>query len=1100
MKGSQDIFIAKIDRFIRKYYQNQLIRGVLISTILLLSYFLFISFSEYYIYFSVLSRTIFALLFVVLSLLIIIKLIVIPAVGLLKIGKRLSHLQAVEIIGKYFPEFEDRLVNTLELTDLSNNCDLDQNTLLLASINQRIESIRLISFRKAISFKHNWKYLKYLGFICFLGIVIYLLIPDLYSKSTNRLLHYSRIYTPPADFYFNLDTSLLKVVKGSDFALKVTTKGKYNPEQAYIVYSNNKFLLKKDRSGSFSYNFRNVNAEVEFHFQSGKIVSRNYRIKLLSKPGLRSSRLSISPPKYTKLPQKEENNLADYSVPDGSLLHWKLEGEDADSARIVFSDKISTRLPKVRNSNFEFSRRIYQQFHYKILLSNSEFKEDLFASYSIDIIPDLYPTIEISSIQDSVITSGFYFKGIIKDDYGFTNLRFVYKIDKEAPIFVPVSFQKDIVSQAFYFAFDFALAAVKEGSSITYYFEVFDNDKIHQPKSTRSQIFDYYIPDSKQIYDLNEIVQDTISRQIDKSIELSKVIQKDILKMQENALNGHIEKWQQDQLYKNILSNKKELNDLLKELKTANQRKNQMLNSSGLQDSALVEKQKQIQKLLDKVMDSELQKLFDEFKKLSEELKTEDLNKIGNQLKMSFDDFQKQMDRNLKLLERYEIEVGVKQLVYRLEKLADKQDNSQEILNQNPEKIIEEYDNSKKKWEDFRKDLKDVLEKNAKIEKPYQFDDFNPDEESISDLLNKTKIYIENNKQGKFTKNRKETAKRQRLLAQKLSDNLAKSASLQVHVDVDNLIRLMTNLIEFSFQQEDVLIQFKRINYRNPLYMKLADQQGVLKEEYGLLQDSLQALAKHSPQVASLIGNRIFTINTLLELVMDKVDNKQIGSTNILQRNILTEVNELSLFLSEAIKQLMNQMANAMPGDQFGDKKGSKNAFPGLRAEQNSIKKMMQDLIQEMKDGKAKSGTNKKLGKLLQRQEMFQQKLEEMLKNDALGNESMKILREVVKMIDQTESDVSNFSINSTTILRQNNILSKLLKAENAEREKGFDKNRESKSGNNLKLSNPKEIFEYKRIRTDSGSLFYESNVKMLDYYNKLYLDYMIQINNDKIR
>jgi hypothetical protein len=72
-----------------------------------------------------------------------------------------------------------------------------------------------------------------------------------------------------------------------------------------------------------------------------------------------------------------------------------------------------------------------------------------------------------------------------------------------------------------------------------------------------------------------------------------------------------------------------------------------------------------------------------------------------------------------------------------------------------------------------------------------------------------------------------------------------------------------------------------------------------------------------------------------------------------------------------------------------------------------------------------------------------------------------------------------------------------LLKAENAQREKDFEKKRESKSGNYLKLSNPTEIFEYKRVRTDFEGVFNDSYVKMFDYYNKLYLDYMININND---
>jgi flagellar biosynthesis chaperone FliJ len=158
---------------------------------------------------------------------------------------------------------------------------------------------------------------------------------------------------------------------------------------------------------------------------------------------------------------------------------------------------------------------------------------------------------------------------------------------------------------------------------------------------------------------------------------------------------------------------------------------------------------------------------------------------------------------------------------------------------------------------------------------------------------------------------------------------------------------------------------------------------------------------------------------------------------------------------------------------------------------------MLEDLISDMQNGNHKNSSNEKLGKFLQQQEMYRQNLNEILQKGSLTNESEKILREVSKMLDQMESDISNFSITSTMRNRQNQIFSKLLEAENAQREKDFDKKRESKSGNILKLSNPREIFEYKRVRTDFEGVFYDSNVKMFDYYNKLYLDYMIKLNND---
>lgn len=155
-------------------------------------------------------------------------------------------------------------------------------------------------------------------------------------------------------------------------------------------------------------------------------------------------------------------------------------------------------------------------------------------------------------------------------------------------------------------------------------------------------------------------------------------------------------------------------------------------------------------------MDPDLQKLFEEFNKLAEDLKSEDINKLGNQLKMSVDDFQKQLDRNLQLLERYEIEVRVKQLTERINKLAEDQDISASKYRKEAEKIKQDQKLGQQKWNELKEDLKDVLDKNSSIQKPYDFDgDLNDLQDQIDEMIQESNQLFENNKIGKGAKNMK---------------------------------------------------------------------------------------------------------------------------------------------------------------------------------------------------------------------------------------------------------------------------------------------------------------------------------------------------------
>jgi len=66
-KDNYQLLIEKLDNFIRKYYVNQVIRGVLYSLGLILALFLIISVLEYYMYYPTSTRKILFFSFVGIS-------------------------------------------------------------------------------------------------------------------------------------------------------------------------------------------------------------------------------------------------------------------------------------------------------------------------------------------------------------------------------------------------------------------------------------------------------------------------------------------------------------------------------------------------------------------------------------------------------------------------------------------------------------------------------------------------------------------------------------------------------------------------------------------------------------------------------------------------------------------------------------------------------------------------------------------------------------------------------------------------------------------------------------------------------------------------
>ena len=134
MLKNSDLLLKKLNGFIRKYYKNILVKGLFYFITLSFSSFLFFTLIEFIGYNSIIVRTVIFYVYILFALVLLLKYIIYPLAKLLNIGKTISHEDAAKIIGKHFPEVSDKLLNLLQLKQMSLSNESD---ILLASIDQK---------------------------------------------------------------------------------------------------------------------------------------------------------------------------------------------------------------------------------------------------------------------------------------------------------------------------------------------------------------------------------------------------------------------------------------------------------------------------------------------------------------------------------------------------------------------------------------------------------------------------------------------------------------------------------------------------------------------------------------------------------------------------------------------------------------------------------------------------------------------------------------------------------------------------------------------------------------------------------------------------
>ena len=148
----------KLEDFIKKFYYNELIKGSILFLGIGLLYFIATLLMEHFLWLSTFGRSLLFGIFILFQFFLLFRFILFPIFKLIKLQKGLNYEEASQIIGTHFTEVGDKLLNILELQDMSAS----ENALINASIQQKINDIKPITFGNAINYSDNKKYTKWI--------------------------------------------------------------------------------------------------------------------------------------------------------------------------------------------------------------------------------------------------------------------------------------------------------------------------------------------------------------------------------------------------------------------------------------------------------------------------------------------------------------------------------------------------------------------------------------------------------------------------------------------------------------------------------------------------------------------------------------------------------------------------------------------------------------------------------------------------------------------------------------------------------------------------------------------------------------------------
>jgi hypothetical protein len=1111
MQNSFENLLNQIDAFIRKYYKNELIKGSLLFGIILLFSFLLTTSIEFVGRFGSFTRGILLVSFISLNFFVLIKYFLIPLIRIYSFGRKINHLQAAEIIGKFFPEISDRLKNTLQL-----NNELEKNEgnieLLRASVSQRAQNLNVIPFTSAVNYNENKKYLKYILPLFLVFILIAIFIPSLITQGTKRVINYSEEYKELAPFQFVVNTDKLNIEEGEDAEILLILKGSVLPETVYLVCENGTFLMKKIARNSYQSWIKKPKNQKTFFFKANDFVSKNFVLNVTGKSVLGKLQATLSYPKYLGKLNEVVNNVTDLTVPEGTTISWSVLTKNTKSTQVAWNNQTTT----YTSPGFKFSKTIMGDVFLRFKLSNS-FKAKIDSSrHTIIALKDAFPSIQVSEQKDSVSDGMYSFNGEVSDDYGLKNLNFVYTLIHEDGTKKTTQISVRAVSGnqiTFDFAVDFRREEVKLNDRIEYYFVVYDNDGVNGSKSSRTQTQTYRLPSLEELNDQRTEDQNQTKEDLSKLLEKTKEFQKNIEKLKKEVFNSKSNDWNKMDKMNQLKEEQKSLIESLEkakdEMKQSVEEKNQLSET----DKEILEKQEMIDKLLEELMDDELKKLLEELEKLMELNNKEEIKDKIDELKESSEDMKKQLDRSLEMLKKLQVNEKIDDIEKELQALAKEQEELKKAIEEkkeSKESALNKQEEINKKFDEIKEDLQKLKDLNKELDKPMDLGAPELSEQQISDDLTESKESLDEGQDKKAGEKQKSAADEMKELAEQLDQKQKAANKKQEEEDVDALRAILENLMTLSFDQEKLMFSFARVKTGDPAYLQYGRRQRRIIDDTKLVKDSLLALAKRQPKIATFIDKELQAIFSNHSLAIENIDDRNKRELNQHQQLTMTSYNNLALLLNEALESMQSEMKADQPAGSC-DNPGKGRPKPGSSPSQGDMKEMLKKQLEQMQKGMKEGGKkpgekpgegpgtkpgqsgegkmglgNKEIAKMAAEQTAIRQRLEELrskLNKDGkgLGNK----LNPLLKELEEQERNLINKNIDKETINRQKDILTRLLESEEALMERGFEEKRESKSGKDDNSGNKIRVDEYKKQKLNQLELLRSIDPAYRRYYKE---------------
>ena len=916
-------------------------------------------------------------------------------------------------------------------------------------------------------------------------IVLVFFVPSLQSAAI-RLINYNKNYSPPPKFVFEISPGNKEITKGDNITITVKVVGEQPKEISLLEKFEEQTdfsekTLMPDSLGAFTYYVNNVKSSLEYFATAENITSEEYKISVINRPIISNIELTIIPPAYTHLPEQTQKDNGNVTALIGSKIKLAMSSSrELSNAAVMFSDSTSKRMSINSTKAFtEFG--VIKEVGYHILIADMQGYSNINPiTYSIKTLTDENPSVEMISPNENIKLgnqSKISLVSKISDDYGFSkmNLNFrlassKYRQTSEEFTQVPVTISNQQKEEEVYFVWDLAPLVLAEGEDLSYYFEIFDNDNISGPKSTKTRQFTITVPSLNELYAEAEDKQIESAKDLEHALKDAEQLKKEIQKLSDDMKQNSKEiSWQEKERVEKAVDKFKEITKKIDDVsQKLSEMKNDLAKNNLLSEETL-QKYNELQDLLEKMSSEEMKEAFKRLQDSLNSLNRDNVQMSMEELKANEEYIKKSIERTLNLLKRIQVEQKVDEIVKRTEELTEKINELKSKTEQSNLSDKTKRDELSSRQKNVTSDLKKLNEEiNNLDEKMNELSDMPKDQ------LDKLQSELEkqNNEplSEEAAKNLQQMQKMQSMQnQQQLSQNMS-SLQKQMH-DLQSamqqmnqmktfydMMKILDDLLTLSKDQENLKNKTEQLSPYSNEFSKNSREQSEIQNNLGKVLQKMGDLSQKTFAITPEMGKALGKAHSNMQQSISALQNQQGPPAAQMQKNAMGSLNEAATLMKGAMDQMMS-----------GGGKGGGMMSLMQQLQQMSQQQMdLNQLTQMLNQGQMTQEMMAQMQRLAQQQEAIRKSLEQMNQEAKESGQSKKLASNLEKILSEMKEVVTNLQsekMNDDLVKKQEKILSKLLDAQTSMNERDYEKDRKSAAGKEFSRNSPPDLI----LNTDEG-------------------------------